>query len=431
MIERYSLPEINAVFSEQNKYETWLRVELAYTESLVSSGIAPLSCLNAILEKARINPKRIQEIEVRTNHDLIAFLESLSETVGDYARFIHLGLTSSDIVDTAQMLIMLQALSLIEKKILRLTDLLRELALKYKKLPEIGRTHGIHAEPLTLGVKFLLFHCEFKRHLERLAETRNRLSVGKLSGAVGTYSQNTPELEKNALASLGLSPCPVTTQVIQRDRIADYFYLLSVIGASLEKIATEIRHLQRTEVRELEEPFGKGQKGSSAMPHKRNPIICERICGISRLLRSYLIPSLENIPLWHERDISHSSVERVTIPDASILAYYALEKMTGVISGLTVNESQIERNLHLLGDAFFSQRILLHLVEKKGMARDKAYVMLQEVTHCLYQGGMDIRKALAEHKDLRAVLSQEEISDLTDISHFFRNLDAIYERALK
>lgn len=431
MIERYSLPEISAVFTEKHKFETWLKVELAYTEALVKEGKVPAEALTNIRKKAVINPDRISEIEKTTNHDVIAFLESLSETVGTDARFIHVGLTSSDIVDTANMIIAQEALTLIMKKTKELASALYEKAQKHRHTPCIGRTHGIHAEPMTIGLKFLLYFCELKRHEKKAQAVCETLRVGKFSGAVGTYSQNDPQTEKTALSLLGLAPCLLTTQVIQRDRLADYFYLLALTGATLEKIATEIRHLQRSELREMEEPFRKGQKGSSAMPHKRNPIICERICGISRLLRGYLIPSLENIPLWHERDISHSSVERVTLPDASIACYYALHKMTEVISGITVNQDRTETDLHLLGDIFFSQKLLLHLIEHCGLERAHAYTILQEVTHCLYHEKKHLSEAARSHKVLSEMITEKQLSEITDLNHYFRHIDFIFERAEK
>ncbi|MDD5089327.1 MAG: adenylosuccinate lyase [Candidatus Wallbacteria bacterium] len=429
MIDRYSPPEMRAVFSDQARFQAWLKVELAWTQALCETGRAPADCLEEIRSKAVIRPDRILEIEKRTNHDVIAFLESLGEEIGPSARFLHLGLTSSDIVDTALVLQITQALDLICDRLDHVTLATKRLSLKYKDLPAIGRTHGIHAEPITIGLKFLLYYHELRRHSERISQIRPRLGVGKLSGAVGTYSQSDPALEQRALSLLGLSPCPLTTQVIQRDRIADYFYILALIGATLEKIATEIRHLQRSELREMEEPFGRGQKGSSAMPHKRNPIICERICGISRLLRSYLAPALENIPLWHERDISHSSVERVIIPDASCLAYYGLSLMQGVLEDLSVNEDRVDLDLHLLGDAFFSQRLLLFLVEQRSMSREEAYPLVQEVTHRLYKESIGFSQAVREHGKISSLISEAELSEITDLAHYLRHIDTIYARA--
>ncbi|MFW5807771.1 MAG: adenylosuccinate lyase, partial [Spirochaetota bacterium] len=376
MIERYSRKEISSIWTLENKFRIWLDIEIAACEANNTLGIIPDEDLAVIMAKADFSLDRINEIEAEIHHDVIAFLTSVSEFVGEPSRYIHYGLTSSDIGDTALCLQMKQAGELLVQQIDLLIDALAVKAEEYKYTPCMGRSHGVHAEPMTFGLKMLLYFEEFKRNRDRLLRAIETISVGKLSGAVGTFSNISPKVEKMVCDKLGLIPAPVSTQIIQRDRHAEYIGAVAITAASLDKLATEIRHLQRTEVREAEEPFQRGQKGSSAMPHKRNPIICERISGLARIVKSGMNTALENVTLWHERDISHSSAERVMLPDATIALDYMLDKMTFVISGLHVYPETMLDNINRTGGLFFSQSLLLAIIDKD-ISREKAYKIVQ------------------------------------------------------
>ena len=426
MIDRYSLPEISKIWSLENKYRTWLKVELAVCTAYNKIGKIPDASYDNIIQKAKFNVNEIEEIERVSKHDVIAFLTDVAKYVGEDSRFIHLGLTSSDVGDTSFSLILKEALELILKKAENLKESLRNQALRYKFTPVMGRTHGIHAEPVTLGFKLLIFYEEIKRAEERIKNAVHSSSFGKLSGAVGTYANIPPEVEKTALELLGLNNI-LSNQVIQRDVYADAFYALASLGASCEKIALEIRHLMRTEVSEVEEPFAPGQKGSSAMPHKKNPIISENICGLSRILRSNLIASLENIPLWHERDISHSSVERIIAPDSTILAYYILHQLTYLIDNLVVNKENMLKNIDLTKGVIFSQKVLLSLVDK-GMLREEAYKIVQKLAHESIQTQTGFKELLKNDQAVLSLLPPDEIEAVFDINYYYKYINYIFDR---
>jgi adenylosuccinate lyase len=426
LIDRYSLPEISKIWSLENKYNTWLKVELAVCTAYNKIGKIPDDSYENIIRKAKFNVNEIEEIERVSKHDVIAFLTDVAKYVGEDSRFIHLGLTSSDVGDTSFSLILKEALELILKKAETLKESLRNQALRHKFTPVMGRTHGIHAEPVTMGFKLLIFYEEIKRAEERIKNAVHSSSFGKLSGAVGTYANIPPEVEKNALEMLGLNNI-LSNQVIQRDVYADAFYALASLGASCEKIALEIRHLMRTEVSEAEEPFAPGQKGSSAMPHKKNPIISENICGLSRILRSNLIASLENIPLWHERDISHSSVERIIAPDSTILAYYILHQLTYLIDNLVVNKENMLKNIYLTKGVIFSQKVLLSLVDK-GMLREEAYKIVQKLAHESIQTQTGFKELLKKDASVSKLMTQEEIEAIFDINYYYKYINYIFDR---
>ena len=426
MIDRYSLPEISKIWSLENKYRTWLKVELAVCTAYNKIGKIPDASYDNIIQKAKFNVNEIEEIERVSKHDVIAFLTDVAKYVGEDSRFIHLGLTSSDVGDTSFSLILKEALELILKKAENLKESLRNQALRYKFTPVMGRTHGIHAEPVTLGFKLLIFYEEIKRAEERIKNAVHSSSFGKLSGAVGTYANIPPEVEKTALELLGLNNI-LSNQVIQRDVYADAFYALASLGASCEKIALEIRHLMRTEVSEVEEPFAPGQKGSSAMPHKKNPIVSENICGLSRILRSNLIASLENIPLWHERDISHSSVERIIAPDSTILAYYILHQLTYLIDNLVVNKENMLKNIDLTKGVIFSQKVLLSLVDK-GMLREEAYKIVQKLAHESIQTQTGFKELLKNDQTVLGLLPPDEIEAIFDINYYYKYINYIFDR---
>ena len=426
MIDRYSLPEISKIWSLENKYQMWLKVELAVCTAYNKIGKIPDASYDNIIQKAKFNVNDIEEIERVARHDVIAFLTDVAKYVGEDSRFIHLGLTSSDVGDTSFSLILKEALELILKKVRTLKESLRNQALRYKFTPVMGRTHGIHAEPITFGFKLLIFYEEIKRAEERIKNAVHSSSFGKLSGAVGTYANIPPEVEKAALELLGLNNI-LSNQVIQRDVYADAFYALASLGASCEKIALEIRHLMRTEVSEVEEPFAPGQKGSSAMPHKKNPIVSENICGLSRILRSNLIASLENIPLWHERDISHSSVERIIAPDSTILAYYILHQLTYLIDNLVVNKENMLKNIDLTKGVIFSQKVLLSLVDK-GMLREEAYKIVQKLAHESIQTQTGFKELLKNDQAVLRLLPPDEIEAIFDINYYYKYINYIFDR---
>lgn len=430
MIERYTRRELAEIWSEKNRFQKWLEVEILAAEALVPSGVVPKEAIARIRKKARIDVARILKIESEVKHDVIAFLTSIAEFVGDDARFLHLGLTSSDIVDTAFALQLKDASALLIQGVRQLVEVLKRQAVKYKRTPMIGRTHGIHAEPITFGLKLALWHEEMRRNLARLERASEEVRVGKISGAVGTFAQVSPEVEAYVCRKAGLSPEPVSNQIVQRDRHAFFFATLAVIASSLEKFAVEIRHLQRTEVLEAEEPFSAGQKGSSAMPHKRNPILSENVAGLARLVRAYAVAALENVPLWHERDISHSSVERVIAPDATTVLDFMLHRMIYILKNLCVYPEAMRRNLERGGGAIFSQGVLLKLVNK-GLSRDAAYRLVQPHALKAAKNGGDLKKELLGDPKLKRYLSRKDLEEIWDLNRYLKNVDFIFRRVFE
>lgn len=430
MIERYTLPEMGAIWSEENKYRKWLEVELAVCEAWARLGQIPPAALRNIKKKAGFSVERIEEIETVVKHDVISFLTSVAEHIGQDSRFVHLGLTSYDIVDTALSLLILESLDRVEKRLLALRKILRKMALKYKMTPCIGRTHGVHAEPITFGFKILVWYEEVNRHLKRLKAAREVISVGRIAGSVGTYIHLDPRVEKYALKSLGLKPAPVSTQVLQRDRHAEVMSCLALIVTSLEKFALEIRHLQKTEVLEVEEPFTKGQKGSSAMPHKRNPVRCERIAGLARIVRGNLLVALENIPLWHERDISHSSAERVIFPDSFILTDYLLKEVVDIITNWHVYPRRMKQNIDATRGLIFSQAVMLALT-RKGLTREEAYKLVQNCSLRAWQENLDFRQLVAADPEISCHLPAREIEACFSLEPYLQKIDFIFERVLQ
>jgi len=426
VIERYTLPEIGVVWTEEAKYHAWFRVELAVSRARAQLGEIPTEEVEELAEKADFTVGRIHEIEQETNHDVIAFVTNVAEYAGDVARHFHFGLTSSDVLDTAGALQLKEALDLIFGEARALTLLLTEMALGHRDTVMIGRTHGVHAEPTVLGHKLAVWAFEMERNLDRLSHARGVAAVGKISGAVGTYANVDPKVEAITCQELGLSSALASTQVVQRDRHAEVLSTLAILGSTMEKIALEIRGAQRTEVRELAEPFGRGQKGSSAMPHKRNPILAERLCGMARLLRANATVGFENNALWQERDISHSSAERVVLPDSTILAFYMLRTTSRILRGLQVHEDRMLENLHSGGGIVFSGRVLLALVES-GMARDDAYRMVQDAALRAWEGEGGFRELLCRDEDVRERLG-DELDTLFDPAYTLRNLGVVFER---
>lgn len=429
MIERYTLQNMKNVWSEETKFSKMLEIELFICEAWNKLGKIPDNSLLNIKSKAKFNIERIKEIEKVTNHDVIAFVTNVSENIGDDGRFIHMGATSSDILDTALALQMRDAVDILIDDLLKLKDALKEKAIKYKNLLTIGRTHGIHAEPTSFGLKFALWFTETKKNIERMIWVKNEISLGKLSGAVGNFANTDPFVEEYVLNKLKLKPALVSTQIIQRDVHALLLNIIALIGSSLDKYALEIRNLQRTEVSEVSEPFTAGQKGSSAMPHKKNPIICERICGLARVLRGYSITSLENIPLWHERDISHSSAERIILPDATTLLDYMINKFIFVVSDLEVYDDKILKNVELTKGRYNSERVLTYLIEEKGFSREKAYQIVQNASFESLKRDISLKDALKEENALNGILKEEEIDNLFDLKWFIRYVDYIYKRS--
>jgi len=427
MIDRYTRPEMGRIWSEQNQFQMWLEVEILAAEALAQLGKVPKAAVARIKKKARFKLARIRQIEKEVRHETIAFLSSVAEFVGDDARFLHVGMTSSDVMDTALALQLKEAASLLIEDVREIMRVLRRQAFRYKKIPMIGRTHGVHAEPITFGLKLALWHEEMRRHLARLEGAAGEISVGKISGAVGTFAQVSPKVEAYVCRKSGLKPALVSNQIIQRDRHAFFFATLAVIASSLEKFAVEIRHLQRTEVREAEEPFTRGQKGSSAMPHKRNPILSENVSGLARLMRAYALAALENVPLWHERDISHSSVERVIAPDATIVLDFMLQRMSYVLKDLCVYPENMRRNLERSGGVIFSERVLLRLVDK-GLSRDAAYRMVQRHALKAARDGGDLKREVSQDPEIRRYLSRRDIEQIWDLKHYLKNVDFIFNR---
>ena len=428
MIERYQTEAMRHIWSERNKFRVWLDVELAVCRIWNEDGVSPDEALADIVERADFDLDRIAEIEAQVHHDVIAFVSSVSEKIGAAGRFVHLGLTSSDVLDTASALLLGQSLDVViaETEGLAL-DLLRQ-AHRYREALCVGRTHGIHGEPTTFGLKLLNHYDQVTHDVERLKNAREAIRFGKVSGAVGTYAHCAPEVEERVCSLLGLKAAPISTQVIQRDRHAQVMSVLALLGTALERFSLEIRHLQRTEVREAFEPFGKGQKGSSAMPHKRNPILCERVCGMARLLRSYGQVALENVALWHERDISHSSVERIIWPDAFHLIHYALRVTRKIVTGLEVDEEKMEKNLEMTRGLVFSQRILLELVERFGLAREEAYSVVQDNAMRCWAGEGQFRDLLLSDARLKGRLSSLQMEALFDVGHYTQYVDRIFAR---
>ena len=427
MIPRYSRPDMAHLWSDQNRFGKWLAVEIAATEVLAERGIVPPEALAAIKENAHFEVSRIEEIENEVQHDVIAFVSAVAENVGPEGRWLHYGLTSSDVVDTALAMLMRDACDLIRPGLMGLMGAVKEKAHRHRNTPMIGRTHGVHAEPMTFGLKMALWHSELQRHLVRLDRARTTIAVGKLSGAVGTFSHLPPDVEEAVCGRLGLVPVAISSQILQRDRHAEVMTTLALMAASLEKFATEIRALQKTEVREVEEPFGPRQKGSSAMPHKRNPIGCEQVSGLARLVRSNALAALENVPLWHERDISHSSVERVIIPDSFLALDHMLHRFTRIVAGLTVNEERMLENLELGRGLVFSGQLLLELTAR-GMRREDAYRVVQAHAMEAWKGGEDFGARVREDPEIRKILTEAEIDHVFQLERYLEHVPAIFAR---
>ncbi len=427
MIERYTLPEMGSIWTDQNRYQKWLDVEIAVCEAWNQLGEIPLIALERIKTKAGFSVERIEEIEGVVKHDVIAFLTSVAEHVGNDSRFIHLGLTSYDVVDTAFSMLIKEGLKKIQKDLRILLNLLKKEALRHKKTVMIGRTHGVHAEPITFGVKLLVWYEEIKRHLDRIDRALEVISYGRISGSVGTYIHLNPKLEINALKKLGLKPARVSTQVLQRDRHAEVLSTLALICASFDKFAVEIRLLQKTETLEMEESFTKGQKGSSSMPHKKNPVRCERISGMARLTRGNLQVALENIPLWHERDISHSSAERIIFPDSFIITDYLLSEITNIIQSWKIHPDRMRSNIDVTRGLVFSQRVLLALTKKK-LTREQAFELVQKNSMKAWEKNLDFKELIHADKDINRVLKPDEIEDCFSLEPYLEKIDYIFER---
>ena len=427
MIPRYTLPAMGRLWSDERRLEVMLQVELLVLEAQAKLGLVPRKAVTEIRKRVRLNLTRIQQREATTRHDVIAFIEHLEERVGPYGRYLHFGLTSSDVLDTSLAVLLRQSTQLLIEDLVRLLGALAKQARRHKKTLMIGRTHGVHAEPTTFGLKLAMFYDEFRRHLGRLRVVQREISVGKISGAVGTFANVDPAVERHVCQRLGLAPAPISTQIIQRDRHASYVATLALIGASLEQLATEIRNLQRTEIHEVEEPFGKDQKGSSAMPHKKNPVTCERVAGLSRLLRGYSVAALENVPLWHERDITHSSVERVILPDASIALDYMLQTMTWVVDGLVVHTDRMRENLMQTHGVVFSGQVLLKLMEQ-GLSRTQAYELVQRAALSAGQDGRDFQEVLLSDPAIRRRLPEKTLRACMEPARHLRYVDRIFKR---
>lgn len=427
MIDRYSRPEMAAIWTLENKYKTWLEVEILAAEAWAELGSVPKEAAKDIRTRAAFDPERIAEIEKKTRHDVIAFLTNVAEYIGPPARYLHWGLTSSDMLDTANAVIFKQALEIIIDDVNYLMDVIKKRAFEHRDTVMIGRSHGIHAEPITFGLKLAIWYDEMRRNRRRLENAKETISYGKISGAVGTFAHADPRVESHVCEHLGLKPAPASNQIIQRDRYAEVFCALAVLASSVEKIATEVRHLQRTEVLEAEEYFRPGQKGSSAMPHKRNPILSENLCGLSRLVRSYAIPALESVTLWHERDISHSSVERMTGPDAFIVTDFMLSRLAGILDNLIVYPDRMEHNLNMLKGLIFSQQVLLTLTQK-GVSREESYGIVQKQAMEVWQGKGTFKERLLADQDLAKYLTTEEIEAIFDINYHLKHVKTIFER---
>lgn len=427
MISRYSRKKMANIWSLENQFQSWLEVELAACRAWSKLGKIPEEDVDKLYENASFEVERIKEIEKETKHDVVAFTRSVSESLGDEKKWIHYGLTSTDVVDTANGYRLKQANEILRKDIQHIIEVLAEKAEKYKYSVMMGRTHGVHAEPTTFGMKCALWYAEMKRNLERFERAAHDVEFGKMSGSVGTFANIPPEVESSVCEELGLSAAPISTQTLQRDRHAAYVSTLALIGSTMEKMAVEIRHLQRSEVREAEEYFDEGQKGSSSMPHKRNPVSSENICGCSRVLRGFVVTAYENIPLWHERDISHSSAERIILPDATILLDYMLNRFSGVIEKLMVYEERMEENIYLTYGLTFSQRVL-HMLIDQGMSREKAYDTVQPLAMQAWREKKMFRELVEADETVQTNLSDEDIDDAFNLDHHTQNIDTIFER---
>ena len=430
MIPRYTRPEMGQIWSDENRFRNWLAVEVAATETLAEAGIVPKEAAKAIRERADFNLERIQEIEAEVRHDVIAFTTAVAEIVGPQSRWFHYGLTSNDVVDTAQALLIAQSSTVIAAGLQRLSDALKNRAWEFKDTPMVGRTHGIHAEPITFGFKLANWYSETQRNIARFEQAAEDMRVGKFSGAVGTFAHLSPELEEKICTRLGLKAAAISSQVIQRDRHAYYLAILAVIASTLDKIATEIRHLQRTEVREAEEYFSEKQKGSSAMPHKRNPVTCEQISGLARVVRSNAQAAFENVPLWHERDISHSSVERIIIPDSTTLVDYLLHKTANLIDTMFVYPERMKANLESTGGLVFSGQLLLDLVEH-GMSRESAYRLVQGHAMKAWKKGLNFRQLVLKDKKITSKVPRLQVERAFDLKRQLRNIDLIFARVFE
>jgi len=427
VIERYSRTEMARIWEAENRYSKWLEIEIFACEAHAAMGTIPSEAVERIREKARFDVGRIDEIEKVVKHDVIAFLTSVADHIGDDSRFVHLGLTSSDVLDTSFAMLLKEASDLIIADIKSLMEAIRKRAFEHKNTPMMGRSHGIHAEPVTFGIKMALWYDEMGRNLRRMEAARETIACGKISGAVGTFANIDPRVEEYVCNKAGLKPDPCSTQIIQRDRHAEFFATLAIIASSIDKFAVEIRHLQRTEVLEAEESFSKGQKGSSAMPHKRNPVLSENLSGLARLLRGYAVSAMENVALWHERDISHSSVERVIGPDATILIDFMLTRCCGLIENLVVYPENMLKNLNLMRGLIFSQRVLLELANK-GASREDAYAMVQRNAMKVWEEGKDFQSELLADIDVRRYLSVDEITSAFDLNYHLKHVDTIFSR---
>ena len=427
MIERYTTSDMGRIWSDENKYLTWQKVEIMVTEVLADKGIVPKDALKVIKEKASFSVDRINEIELETHHDVIAFLTNLAENIGPESRFIHMGMTSSDLLDTSLALLCKESGEIILKKLKLFKEILRKKALLYKDTYQIGRSHGVHAEPITFGLKLAMWSEEVGRNIIRWQSAINSIATGKISGAVGTYQHLDPEIELEVCRRLGINSASVSNQIVQRDHHAEFLSTLAIMGATIEKIAVEIRHLQKTGVLEVEEFFSKGQKGSSAMPHKRNPIITERMTGFARILRANAHAGIENVSLWHERDISHSSVERIIIPDSTNLMDYMLNKMINLIDNLLVYPDNMMENLNKTGGLIFSQELLLALINK-GITREDAYKLVQRNAMKVWEKKLDFKKLITKDKEISNLLTNDEINKLFDLNKIMKNINKIFER---
>ncbi|MDP7557702.1 MAG: adenylosuccinate lyase [Nitrospinaceae bacterium] len=430
MIPRYSLPELAKIWEPENKFSIWLKIEILACEALAKRREIPASAVAEIKKKAKFDIARIDEIEREVKHDVIAFLTCVAENVGEANRYMHLGLTSSDVLDTTLAVQLKESARLILKELTAFRDAIKEQAFRHKDVPAIGRSHGIHGEPLTFGLKLAVWYEETCRNIERLKRARERIAYGQISGAVGTFSSIDPAVEEYVCKKLGLKPAPVSTQIIQRDRHAEFFTTLAIIAGSIDKFATEIRHLQRTEVLEAEEFFSKGQKGSSAMPHKRNPVISEQMCGLARVVRANAMAAMENVPLWHERDISHSSVERVIGPDSTILVHYMLRKMTGLVKKMIVYPKNMKKNMELTGGLYYSQSVLLALV-RKGVTREDAYRLVQRNAMKTWEGKGAFISLLKKDSEIKKYLTGKEVDKVCSMKDQLKNVDKIFKRVFK
>ena len=426
MIERYSRPEMSRIWTEDNRFQKMLEVEILACEAFAKLGLIPKEAVKTIKDKAEISVRRIKEIEEKTNHDVVAFIKNVSENVGEDAKYFHYGLTSSDVLDTGLSVQMVEAIDLIIASTKEFIEILKQKALEHKKTAMMGRSHGVHAEPITFGLKMALYYKEMQRNLQRLESAREQIAVGKISGSVGTFANVDPFVEDYVCKKLGLKPAHVSSQVLQRDRHAYYLNVLALVGATLEKIALEVRGLQKTEIGEVQEFFAKGQTGSSSMPHKKNPIICERICGLARVLRGNAMAAIENVALWHERDISHSSVERIILPDSTVLMDYMLEKAKGLVSKLVVNEKKMLENLDISKGMVYSQHVMLELI-KKGATRMEAYDIVQEASLDAYKTEENLKDLLLRNDKIDKFMSKDEIEDCFSLEYHLRHIDKIFK----